>query len=389
MVIEENYYNLQKRLESTNWMFGESVTLEIPPYKYTEGEEISDDDEMIRRLIQEYNRVVNLYKKTGSFWDEWTETEKKDIHEALINQDFHAVKNLLRNPSQNQLFLGFDWNHKTFNRDAKNKDEAAFGWLHNHSLSYEELLARLIYDGLMLFAADCGVVRTEYPEKGIDFIRKEKCVDVNSIISGIKNAIGIDFDFPNPFKDEFGIIINGGVISYRAIQSLFQAYRLNQFIMYYGLGKKVLEIGGGLGRTAYYASKMYGMDYTIVDIPITNVAQGYYLGLTLGNDLVAFNKEKNYHDKIKILSASSLDEITEQYDVIINCDSITEFDWSTQNKYWEFIANHSMWFFSINHEGNSHTVRDLYADDFSVDKYWRQQYTLRRGYVEEIIKFKG
>jgi hypothetical protein len=45
---------------------------------------------------------------------------------------------------------------------------------------------------------------------------------------------------------------------------------------------RLLEIGGGLGRTAYYAWQFGLRDYTLIDIPITAVAQANFLGRVLG-----------------------------------------------------------------------------------------------------------
>jgi hypothetical protein len=40
-------------------------------------------------------------------------------------------------------------------------------------------------------------------------------------------------------------------------------------------GKRILEIGAGLDRTAYYAQKLSAIAHTVIDIPLTQVAQGY------------------------------------------------------------------------------------------------------------------
>jgi hypothetical protein len=44
-----------------------------------------------------------------------------------------------------------------------------------------------------------------------------------------------------------------GVISHRAVQALYQAWRLSQ-LRAFTKGGKTVEIGAGLGRTAWFAS---------------------------------------------------------------------------------------------------------------------------------------
>ncbi|OWK18514.1 hypothetical protein AJ88_06140 [Mesorhizobium amorphae CCBAU 01583] len=66
--------------------------------------------------------------------------------------------------------------------------------------------------------------------------------------------MGGELSFPNPFPNEFGIVSKRGVASYRAINSLYQAILLKRYAA--GMpSPSVLDIGGGLGRTAYYARK--------------------------------------------------------------------------------------------------------------------------------------
>ncbi len=54
---------------------------------------------------------------------------------------------------------------------------------------------------------------------------------------------------------------------------------------------RVLEIGAGLGRTAYYAWRAGIRHYTIVDVPLTAVAQADFLGRTLGPEALTLAGE--------------------------------------------------------------------------------------------------
>jgi len=78
-------------------------------------------------------------------------------------------------------------------------------------------------------------------------------VSVNEALIGIEVAIGHVIDFPNPFPSEFGIETRRGIASHRGLQALYQAFRVRQMADEHG--GKVVEIGAGLGRTAYYATR--------------------------------------------------------------------------------------------------------------------------------------
>jgi putative sugar O-methyltransferase len=171
--------------------------------------------------------------------------------------------------------------------------------------------------------------------------------------------------FPNPFPNELCLQSNAGVIGFQAIQSLYQAWRISQ-ISNGAKDFRVMEIGAGLGRTTFFAHQFGVKDYTIVDIPLTNAAQGYFFGRVLGEDAVSLYNETDTHDCIRILPASDIDQHHERYDLIINIDSLTEMDRTTAEMYWKFARSASPNILSINHEFNPVTVHDLYRDDPDV-----------------------
>ncbi|MEL2319325.1 hypothetical protein AAER40_27275, partial [Klebsiella pneumoniae] len=171
-----------------------------------------------------------------------------------------AVANLLRNPAASMLFYGFD----SIQAQDAPKNEEAFWVAWNH---------RLTYDSLLQLARAVGVRRVENPETNIDF---DDAPEVEDLLTQLDSALGFKIDFPNLFAGEVGLQTSRGVCNYRASQSLYQAWRIVSLVG----GKtppRVMEIGAGLGRTAYYATRMGIADYTIIDIPLTGVSRGSYL----------------------------------------------------------------------------------------------------------------
>ncbi len=56
-------------------------------------------------------------------------------------------------------------------------------------------------------------------------------------------------------------------------------------------GYKVIELGGGLGKTAFYALKFGIPSYTLVDIPMTLVAQANFLGRQFDPNTISLANE--------------------------------------------------------------------------------------------------
>ena len=152
----------------------------------------------------------------------------------------------------------------------------------------------------------------------------------------------------------------------------------------------MLELGAGLGRTAYYARQMGIIDYTIIDLPFTAVSQGYFLMRTLGGDQVLLQGEYrgDASGKVKILNPTAFLESSGSYDLIVNIDSLTEMSRRMAEQYWRRIEASTPLFLSINHEANEFMVRDLIDGSVCVTGRHRHPYWIRKGYVEELVSFR-
>ncbi len=100
---------------------------------------------------------------------------------------------------------------------------------------------------------------------------------IETLLSALDDKFGFRVDFPNPYPFEFGIATSRGIVGHRTLHALYQAWRLHQ-ISNAGAQTRVLEIGAGLRKVAYYARKFGISDYTIIDTPLTNAAQPRVLG---------------------------------------------------------------------------------------------------------------
>jgi hypothetical protein len=244
--------------------------------------------------------------------------------------------------------------------------------------------AKLCLDGLVRLAESVGAIPIDNPETWPT--KRGSIWEAESVLTELNKSYG-SFSVPNPFPGEHGLKTSRGIISYRVPQSIYQAWRIRQLV--HGISNpRILEIGAGLGRTAYYAYELGIKDYTIVDLPITSAAQAYFLGRTIGDENIYLDGEQphEFTYKIKILTPKTFFDETNKYDLIMNVDSLTEMDFSVAHAYWNKIKASTGKFLSINHESNAFRVRDLVVEDLSNLDIHREPYWMRRGYIEEMIQ---
>lgn len=347
----------------------EEFDLNVPVFTcYANGYE-SNDEALIKRIILSYQKAKKEHLG-NSMWQGFFE-QQRDIHNAFVSGDFKKCANILRNPKDNELFYGFEL-------------MSIEGIAYIKKCNLTSIGIRNL-DFLVRFGESISAFRLDNPE--LYGTSEKRKWNSNQVLSSIENKLGKKILFPNPFKDEIGIWTSKGVASERAIWSLYQAYLISEHLK--GIeNPKVLEIGAGLGRNAYY-SRLFGIkDYTIIDIPISNMAQAYFLGTVLGEQCVSLLGEKGSNEQIKILTPDQfLNEKNQYYDLIINVDSLTELDQSNMDAYINKISVSTPKFISINHEGNAHTVGDFTDNLKNLNHKTRNIHWMRKGYVEEIYEF--
>lgn len=198
----------------------------------------------------------------------------------------------------------------------------------------------------------------------------------------LDKVFNFEITFPNPFPNEYGLKTSRGIASYRSIQALFQAWRIKSIVK--DSTAHVIEIGAGLGRTAFYAIKLGIHKYTIVDIPFTSISSSYFLGCTLGEHNLRLHGEECQQKLVNFMTPNEFLDSKKPADLIANFDSFTEIDKKIAHAYWEHIFLCAPKFLSVNHEANDFRVLDFYLRS-PIYNAIRTPYWMRRGYVEEII----
>src|SRR5581483_6822962 len=333
----------------------------------------SDDIDLISRIISSY-RLAKKEHLGDSMWQMFFDKRHKKIHDFFMKNDFNSCAYILRNPKDSDLFYGFDSLNVSVLPDHLNP-AAPTG------------LGHVCLDELVRFGEAISAIKLNNPEQyGNPASLRSWYAD--DVLNRIETKLNTQIFFPNPYEDEIGICTFRGVASYRAISALYQAYLINEHVK--GIeNPKILEIGAGLGRTAYYA-RLFGIkDYTIIDIPISNLSQAYFLGKVLGDDQIVLLGEAPEQDKIKILTPDKfLNEIEQRYDLILNVDSLTEMNEATIDAYIKKICRSTPLFISINHEANKYTVGDFALKCNNLKSCEKKPYWMRNGYAEEVYKFE-
>jgi hypothetical protein len=324
-----------------------------------------EDSDLVHRIISSYRKANETpLGSSDSMWLGPIADSRKTEYQTMQEGSHADITKMLRNPHQTHLFYGFD---------------DLFASPFSGLASWRHWIRQWIYDCLVRLAEAVGTVRLEHPEARS---RDTNTLDVEDLLIGLDGAFGFKIHFPNVFPEEIGLLTARGVASYRAVQALCQTWRIFEIVRKRP-SAKVLEIGAGLGRTAYFARQFGIENYTIIDLPLTGVAQAYFLGRVLGADALRLFGESS-GGPLAILPPSQFFETDDRYDLIVNVDSMTEMAASTAEDYWRAISMRSPIFLSINHEINKFTVREIVSSTPGLEVR-RTPYWLRRGYVEELV----
>ena len=162
---------------------------------------------------------------------------------------------------------------------------------------------------------------------------------------------------------------------------------------------RVVEIGAGFGGVAMWYLRLLGDaagSYTIVDLPLMNAFQAYFLGGVYGAGALALNGEPGAGARIRIVPPAVLEAGDVAADLVFNQDSLPEMTEQVARGYLTWMAEQvSGAFVSCNHEAGSigvvsqMVVSELADEIPGLKRLSRQPSWTRRGYVEEVYRCAG
>lgn len=336
---------------------------------------------LVSRIKTAYGLASDRFEGAGdSVWSGFSE-RSREIHESLLAPSNERITQFLEDPVPTSLFIGY----YSVTRDLS---------LAEDSREAKELRKWSIHQILECFlrlAQATGATRLWNPERPQPERDGETTFDsanLEALLVAIDRTIGIRSDFPNPLPREFGLPTSRGVASYRVPHAIYQAWRMRELLRE-TMGGKVLEIGAGMGRNAYYAKQLGITEFTIVDLPLANVAQANFLGRVLGPEAIWLPGDPiaDQRGRIRICPPDWLASSDEKFDIVLNVDSITEMDAEHALSYVREISRRASLLLSINHEANQISARELLCRGGIQTHALRYPYWLRRGYAEEVFYF--
>ncbi len=216
--------------------------------------EPSNNLELVERLLASYRRT---FKKAhyGSMWGTIFEQNHLPIHQVFMAGTVAEAERILRDPASTELHHGFDTTVSEFTKRLIASEATSRG------------LAKTCKMKLLTLGDALGVTSLDNPETYCAYPEPAPAPETDELLERIERALGFRIDFPNPFPNEFGLATKRGIAGYRAINALYQAHRIKTLVARVR-NPRILEIGGGTGRTAYYAHKLGLKNYSIVDLPL-------------------------------------------------------------------------------------------------------------------------
>ncbi len=329
----------------------------------------ADDDALVPRIIDAYHCSADRDHYGDALWRRIAERHEP-IHEALMRRDHEAVTQILREPDTNHLFFGYEY----FFRDSPIQADYA---ARDSAERAKDVLVRL--------AEALALLPVENPE-GAPLWGANVQLDADAVAERVERRLGIPVAI-HPVQGGFtGLAIGDRLVNDRMLHGVYYAHRVRQLVRGCA-APAILEVGAGLGYAAYYAHQLGLPDYTIVDLPMTNVAQAYFLGRMLGPDRVLLEGEPERGDtsqQVKIRTPSLLAE-PRSFDLVLNADSLPELGAKLAFEYVERIFEMSDLLLSVNHEANEYGVVELFVarDDVDIERF---PFWLRNGYVEEVVR---
>jgi len=245
---------------------------------------------------------------------------------------------------------------------------------------------------LVALAEALGTTRVENPEQG--HVATALRGGIETVIAGVEARLGMSLDFPD-VGAACGVLVAGRVIPPEWPELIYGAVRLCEAIEAYvppcGRPPLVVEIGGGYGGMAYWVLGMIDARYVIIDLPVINVLQGWFLGQALGHESVSLHGETE--GRIAIVPNHALTTVQTPFDILANKDSLPEISFDDAVGYLAWARSNCRGaFYSNNQEGAAvvsgaaqNVVGELIEHVGGFQRVRRDASWLRRGYVEEIF----
>ena len=347
----------------------------------------ADDLPIAERLIEVFHAMIDheasavpLERRPNEgIWEMVRHEFHGPIYQILLDKNVEGLAEYLRNGLRESVCYGLGPGPQHFAALREIGEPRAANVL-------------IILDRLAALAEAVGALPYENPEQGRYGINTG--LGVTELIAAIERTIGTEIHRP-PVMGICGLRDGADrIIDCRVPDDVYGVHRMRTIKEMFGL-RSVCEIGGGFGGAAFQAIRNGFHTYTIFDLPVICIVQGFFLMKIFGSDQVRMFGKDVPDKRVNILPYWSFFDRSRSFDLVFNRDSLPEMPRGRAIEYLTEIAERRAVLLSINQEAEAgagqpglHQLRvsDLCEQTPGMQRVARHPYWMRKGYVEEVYR---
>jgi hypothetical protein len=346
-----------------------------------------DDFALCQRIIDAYQRVQetrNGKSADDGMWAWIFDSRQELLAETLARGDERILAELLAGMFDEDFVLGMAAGPLI--RQTRSNRICSRAW---------EIKC---LDGLASLAEVAGVVPVEALEQGHAGLAFKR--GLPDLVASMESALGVPIGIAE-VGAACGLKVGERLITPDTPDQIYAALRMSDAIDVHLRSEPstltIVEIGGGYGGmcSAFLNKHPDPRSYTIIDLPIVNAIQAYFLSKAIGADRVSLYGEQPR--QVRVLPDFAIEELETPVDVVVNKDSLPEMPAKAMRRYLEWIGQECRGlFYSYNQETamefmgeRQGIVHEAIHDLGSLRRIRRDRAWLREGYVEEIYVPSG
>lgn len=333
-------------------------------------------DDMVGRILSAYHKTPKI-EALSEIWAGLS-SQNGSFLEALESKDAENVSDALNSMFSTALVSGMGHGHMAGFKKAKKKREAE---------RYFNLRTR---DAILSLAEALAVkplysnYQTTFKEYLFDMQR-----DLAPLIEDIEKTLNHSVVAPS-FGDPPVVEHGSHAVSPDSIRHAYVMHRVRQ--LGFTADDRILEIGGGFGNVARYATLNGFRNYGIVDLPYVSAIQAAYLAGTIGEENVGLYGETQ-DAWVRLYPSTNDDAFSTPAVLTLNMDSLPEIPDAEARAYLIKIRAMAGHFLSINQEAEK-AEKETGTRQVSVPtltralggftRLHRHPYWPEQGYAEEL-----
>lgn len=331
----------------------------------------------LRMLDHQQNALPREKVAASGIWEMSRHAFHGEFYALVAERDVPGIARYMRNAMQTKLTHGLGPGQQVHEAMA-----AGGGGL--------EANVVLILDRLASLAESLGVRPVENPEQGL--YGSGFTTSASNLVRQIEQALGYRIGRQRTMG-AFGVLVEDQVFDARVPDDVYSAERIKTVMQHHGL-RSVAEIGGGLGGSAVQAIRAGLGEYTVFDLPVILLVQGWLLMKAFGTDAVEMFSETAPNAIVFLRPYWEFPDRSREFGLVFNRDSLPEIPEQHAMAYISEIADRGCTLLSINQESMGSTdsleVRQLWVNGLvrrepRLRCVGRHPYWNRKGYVEELF----